>query len=123
MEYAEMSCNALKAELARRDIKTTGNKAALIERLEADDERKEIDAAKITFLVKTLMGSWYTIKVDSNQTILDLKNELNSVMGAPVDKIRLTNMHRNKHTDLPNDYVVSDFGLNEIMLDMMTKLR
>jgi len=118
-----MSCDALKAELKRRELRATGNKAALISRLEADDERKALDAAKITFLVKTLMGSWYTIKVDNDATILDVRNELHDQTGAPVDKIRLTHMHGNTHTDLPNDLNVNSFGLNEVMLDMMIKLR
>lgn len=118
-----MRCDDLKAELKRRNLSAAGNKAALIERLVADDELKAQDESKIVFMVKTLMGSWYTIKVDDDATILDVRNALHDKTGAPVDKIRLTHMHGNTYTDLPNDLDVNSFGSNEVMLDMMIRLR
>lgn len=89
MNYQEKNINELKALLKEKNLKTTGTKAILFQKLEQYDKEIEEEAKKFKVYVKTLMGAIYTIYIDSSKTILELKNEIENKHGCHSNKQRL----------------------------------
>lgn len=84
----------LKDMLKQRRQKTSGKKIDLIERLNADDnlkeeERdnlKEEERNRFKVFIKTITGSFHTVYIAQDQTILDLKNKIDEIINCPINK-------------------------------------
>ena len=87
MDYTKNTFAELKQLLKERSLYTTGKKADLIQRLEENDQHIKDEAGRFKVFVKTLVGSWYTIYLESSSaTILELKEKINETLGCPPDK-------------------------------------
>jgi len=86
MDYKQKSFNELKQLLKDRELPTTGKKIDLITKLEEYDKKKEADEKRFRVNVKTLMGSYYTIYIESSDTIAELKNKIQKKTGCVPNK-------------------------------------
>ena len=89
MDYYSLKVSDLKNELKNRGLLVSGTKKQLIERLVNFDSQNEKNQGIYTINVKTLIGSYYTIKLEKTKTILDLKNEIQKKNGIEPSKMRL----------------------------------
>lgn len=133
-DYFIMPYRELQAELKKRGLKASGKKDDLIARLEKSDEEGYVDDTKdekirkeeeqnrgtILFHVKTLVGSWYDLRINEDQTIFDLKKKIEEKTGIEPEQMRLT-LRSGQNID--DDVKASDFGYDDVFLDMMVRLR
>ena len=83
MEYTTKSFNELKQLLKEKGLSTIGKKVDLIERLNEHDKQIEADKKRFKVYVKTLVGAWYPIYIESSSTIAELKDKINEKSGCP----------------------------------------
>jgi hypothetical protein len=121
MDYTSMKYPEIKSLCNDRGLSSKGKKVDLIARLVQHDEEKRIDAARFKVSVKTLMGSWYTIYPERDDTILALKQKIEEKTGCPPEKQRLTLL--NTYTHLEDDKTLSDYGIrNDDFLGLSYRL-
>lgn len=87
--YKYWSVASLKEELKNRGLKVGGKKADLVQRLFNDDAKKEQEQGIYTLNIKTLMGSYITIKINKDSTFGELKKMVADNRGVEPDKVRL----------------------------------
>ena len=88
-EYMSWTVPKLKQALKHRELKTTGKKANLVQRLFDSDREKEKAQGIYTLNIKTLMGSFITIKINKDSTFGELKKMVAENRGVEPDKVRL----------------------------------
>lgn len=89
MDYQEYRVAELKTKLHDRNLPVSGTKNKLIERLINDDLKREEENGIITVTVKTLMGSYHTVKLKKTDTVLDLKEAIQDRLGVEPEQMRL----------------------------------
>lgn len=85
-DYSKKSFTELKQLLRDRGMESTGKKVDLIQRLQDKDIKDAENAKRSKVFVKTLVGSCYTIYIDSSNTILELKKLIEEKNGCPPAK-------------------------------------
>ena len=110
--YSSMNVSNLKVLLKERTLTVTGKKQDLIDRLEQSDRDRDRANGLITIQAKTLMGSYYTIKIHFDSTIQELCNII--IAKHPVGKqIKLYTTDRlNKIHYLDDNLKLSDYNLS-----------
>ena len=86
MDYSEKKIPELKQLCKDRDLSATGKKMILIERLEKYDANQKEEANRFKVVIKTLMGSYYTIYLNRASTILELKQKIEEKNGCPINR-------------------------------------
>jgi SAP domain len=131
MSYYEYSYRELQIELKKRELRATGKKDDLIARLQDSDDNgyvdqdamiieEELNQISKLFRVKTMMGAWYDVRLQNDQTIGDLFNVINEKTGIPIDQIRLATQDG---TILDAECPVTAFNYSDVFLNMTILLR
>lgn len=124
IDYKKLTLPQLKELLETIGLDSTGRKKAdLIQRLTEHDELIKSRKHKHNLTVKTLSGGCYTFYLESNQTLLDLKNEIHNSIGAPPNKIKLYHICYERIGKVLDDNTsLLDLGLGkESFFNMYTK--
>jgi hypothetical protein len=96
MDYSKKSFTELKQLLRDRSQSTTGKKVDLIQRLQEDDIKKQEESKRFKVFIKTLVGSYYKIYIEPENTILELKQKVEEKTGTPVKQQVLFFLCRDK---------------------------
>jgi SAP domain len=131
MSYYEFTYRELQVELKKRELKASGKKDDLIERLRESDNNgyidhdmmdvdDDMDRTSKLFHVRTMVGVWHEKRLQNNQTIEDLLNSINESTGIPIDQIRLSTQ---EGVTLEPDCPVDAFDYSKIYLNMTIRLR
>ncbi len=100
----------LKDLLKKIGLSTTGKKLELIERLKNDDIQEKKNSGLIVLYCKTIIGSYYTIWINRNDSIISLKEKIKEKSGIPVEKQRLEieNYITKKRSILDDDLTIDE---------------
>jgi hypothetical protein len=109
VSYSEKKIPQLKELLKERGLKLTGKKSELIERLEAYDEKIKSNEGMLLFC-KTTTGAFYEVRIQSYETVLQLKNKIYNAMNGiiPVHKMILE-VGMEKRVVLKDDSRICDY--------------
>jgi hypothetical protein len=97
MDYSTNTLSELKTLLKDKQLRTTGKKADLIQRLQEYDKKAETERKRFKVFIKTLVGSCYTVYIERTATILELKQKIEEKTGmTPSNQILLTSSESSK---------------------------
>ena len=131
MDYELLSYRDLQTELKKRNLKASGKKNELVARLEESDQNgyvdlaaeeleEEMNATSKHFHVRTMIGQWYDVRLNNDQTIADLLSAISDRTGAPTAKIILSTQ---EGMIVNSDFPVRSFAHPDVFLNMMIRLR
>ena len=89
MSHTDKKVPELKQLCKDYGLSATGTKPTLIDRIQQHEDKREAERNRFKVFIKTLMGSCYTIYLDRDSTITELKQKIEEKNGFPVEKQRL----------------------------------
>jgi len=109
--YDHLKIPQLKELLRNRELKITGKKMELIDRLKDHDLQIKKDAGLIELFCKTMVGTYYNVWISRSDTILSLKNKIHEMSGIPVNKLRLEYEYDKKRILLNDNLIIYDYNI------------
>ena len=107
----QMTVAELKAECKDRNLKATGTKAVMAQRLLDRDQTFADEQARFKVYIKTLSGSVYTIYTESDITIHRLKELIEQERGVPIGQQRLVLLGDMDRTITDDGRTLADYGI------------